>query len=310
MLDLSNIGAVAAQTVTASAFIRETDTQRFETDVIQASMQTPVIVDFWAPWCGPCKQMMPVIEKVVTEAAGAVHLVKVNIDANPELAQVFRVQSVPMVYAFFKGQPVDGFVGARLESELRAFVDKLKKLSGVVPSPEAVDVSKTMALADQYFRDEKYTDALVEYSNVLDQAPDNMDAMAGIGWCFVAQRNAEALPEFIASLDDTQKKHPRIAGLSFIAAQMDNGGGDAEDLSAKLLKNPADHQSRFDLARVKMAALDIESAIEALVELIRRDREWQEQKARQYLLQILDALGAPHPLAAWGRRRLSAVLFS
>ena len=298
-----------------SAFIRDTDAARFEDDVLSVSLKTPVIVDFWAPWCGPCKQMMPALEKTVTEANGAVHLVKVNVDKNPELAEVFRVQSVPAVFAFFQGQPVDGFMGARPEGDLRAFVAKLTNLGGAIPKPEAVsaeNVAKLMAEAEKHLRDGKYEDAMASYSMVLDAAPDNLDALGGIGWCLLASNDMEALAELVSQLTPEQQGYSRLKGLSLIldlAAQA-KSLEPAAKLSEKLAKNPKDLQARYDLGLQKIAAADLEGAIEALVELTRRDREWKEQKARKLLLELFDAMGPSHPLTGMGRRRLSSVLFS
>ncbi len=313
MLDLTTLGKPAA---VPNAFIRDTHTDAFEQDVMAQSMQTPVIVDFWATWCGPCKQMMPALEKVITEANGKVMMVKVDIDKNPELAQVFRIQSVPTIYAFWQGQPVDGFMGGKPESELRAFVQKLTALAGSPANdsdtPVAVDVTEDMKRADDFFAAGSYTDAMAAYSTVLDIAPDNMDAMAGIGWCFVAEKSPEGVSEILSQLTDEQKQNPRIQGLSFILAQAEDAATlqDVETLTAALDKNPKDNAARFDLARVKMAACDIDGAIDTLVDLTRRDREWQDQKARKLLLSLFDALGNTHPLTAQGRRKLSAVLFS
>lgn len=312
MLDLTNLGKPAPA---QNAFIRDTHTDAFENDVMAQSMKVPVIVDFWATWCGPCKQMLPALEKVVTEAGGKVLMVKVDIDKNPELAQVFRIQSVPTVYAFWQGQPVDGFMGGKPESELRAFVQKLTALAGAAANDSeapVVDVTADMQRADEFFAAGNYTDAMATYSIVLDVAPENMDAMAGIGWCFVAEKSAEGVSELLSQLTDAQKENPRIKGLSFILQQAEEAAGlsDAATLMAAIDKNPKDHAARFDLARVQIAACDIDAAIDTLVELTRRDREWQDQKARKLLLSLFDALGNGHPLTAQGRRKLSAVLFA
>ncbi len=313
MLDL---GLGQKKEAPESAFIRDTDASRFEDDVLSVSLKTPVIVDFWAPWCGPCKQMMPALEKTVTEAQGAVHLVKVNVDKNPELAEVFRVQSVPTVFAFFQGQPVDGFMGARGEPELRTFVAKLTNMSAVAAQkPEALaaeNIGKVMAEADKNFRDNNIDQAMASYSQVLDAAPDNLDALAGIGWCLLAVKDMEALTEFVGQMTPEQLSYSRLKGLKLVMdiAETAQGLDDAATLSAKLAKNPKDLQARYDLAQRHIAAGDLEGGIDALVELTRRDREWQDQKARKLLLDLFDSMGPSHPLTAMGRRRLSSVLFS
>lgn len=299
-----------------SAHIRDADTGNFEEAVLAASLKKPVIVDFWAPWCGPCKQMMPHLEKAVEQANGTVSLVKINVEKYPELAEVFRVQSVPTVYAFFQGQPVDGFQGARGESELKAFIDKLAKLAGNAPAkpevPNAEHIALNMTEADKFFREGNYTDAMARYSTVLDMDEKNMDAMAGIGWCFVAQKDFESLPEFVGQLAPEQKAHARIKGLVALLAYGEAAKAleEAAALEKKITKTPKDLQARYDLALRHIGALDIEAAIDQLVELTRQNREWQDQKARKLLLEVFDALGNAHPLTSQGRRRLSSVLFS
>ncbi len=309
------IGA-AQQKTPASAYIRDADPGNFEEAVIAASMKNPVVVDFWAPWCGPCKQMMPAIEKVVNEQAGAVTMVKINVEKYPELAELFRVQSVPMVYAFYQGQPVDGFTGAKPEKDLRTFIDKLVKNHGgakeEASGPDPLLVAKIMAAAAKHFREGQYTDAMAQYSTALDYDEKNLDALAGIGWCFVAEKDLESLQAFVGEMTPEQKIHARIKGLDMLLQKR----AESETLPAidallgKLEKKPKDHQARYDLAVQHLGALDIESAIDDIVELTRLDREWQEQKARKLLLEIFDVLGNDHPLTGQGRRRLSTVLFS
>ncbi len=315
MLDLGLIGK-KEQPATGSAF-RETDTAGFENDVLKVSLTKPVIVDFWAPWCGPCRQLMPLLEKTVAAAGGAVDLVKVNIDENQELAAALRIQSVPTVYAFFQGQPVDGFMGARPESELRVFVDKLVKLAGAAApaAPEAGNaesVAKLMAEADRFFRAGQYTDAIAAYSTALDLAPENMEAMAGIGWGLVAEKDMESAAALLAELTPEQKSFSRLQGLQFFLERAAEAAALPEEtvLADRIAANPKDLQARHDFALRRLAVADLEGAIAALVELTRRDREWQEQKARKLLLALLDAMGPAHPLTGPSRRKLSSVLFS
>lgn len=310
--------SLIGQTKTAAAGgdIIDSSQANFAKDVLDASRDRPVIVDFWAPWCGSCKQMMPAIEKVVNEQAGAVTMVKINVEKYPELAELFRVQSVPTVYAFAQGQPVDGFTGAKPEKDLRVFIEKLAKNHGGPPvdpgAPDPKVIAQIMANAQKHFRDGQYTDAMAQYSTALDMDEKNLDALAGIGWCFVAEKDLESFAAFVGEMTPEQKTHPRIKGLDMLLQQRGAAESlaDAGALQTKLDKNPKDAQSRYDLAIHHLAALDIESAIDDIVELTRRDREWQEQKARKLLLEIFDALGNDHPLTGQGRRRLSTVLFS
>jgi putative thioredoxin len=211
---------------------------------------------------------------------------------------------------------VDGFVGVRSESELKAFIDKLLKLPGVAndaaPDVNVENIKKNMEEAAKFFAAGNMTDAMAHYSIALDQDPENMEAMAGIAWCFVAQGEMEGVQEILAQLTDAQKQAPRMKGLQWLVAQSHAAQGlDApEVLAARLEKNPKDSAARHDLALHKIAAADMQGAIDALVELIRLEREWQDQKARKLLLDLFDAMGNAHPLTAQGRRKLSSVLFS
>jgi putative thioredoxin len=309
MMDLNlNIGAKASVPGGAHA----TTTEAFERDVLHASMDAPVIVDFWATWCGPCKQMMPVLEKTVAAAGGAVKMVTVDIDKNPELAQVFRVQSVPMVYAFFKGQPVDGFLGAKPESELKAFVAKLAALAAGPKEPGAPDAALAKQLisdGDTLFRDGDAVKAMEKYAAALEADPENAAALGAIGWCLLAQGDLESVREMTSQLEAAQKAEPRIKGLIFVVETADSAP-ETSDLEKVLAKNPKDHQARFALALQRIAVADLSAAVDGLVELTRLDREWQDQQARKLLLTLFESMGPHHPVTVRGRRALSSVLFS
>ncbi len=310
MLDLG-LSATAPQP--ASAFADVT-AQTFERDVLQASMSKPVIVQFWAPWCGPCKQLKPLMEKTVTAANDSVAMVRVNIDTSPDLAQMLRVQSVPMVYAFFQGQPVDGFVGVRGESELKTFVDKLAKMGGAAANTGAVDaelVKKTIADADTFFADGKLTEAMAAYSTAYDLDPAASRALAGIAWCFVAEKDSEAFDAVLEELTPEQQADKELAGVLRLRAWRAEGASlDGAALAQTVEKNPKDHSARYDLARAQLAALDVDAALNSLLAIIRVARDWNDGAARVFLIDILDALGNGHPLVKPARRQLSAVLFS
>lgn len=302
MLDLG-LSAAAKGNDTAA---RDVTAANFEAEVLLASQTKPVIVQFWAPWCGPCKQLKPVMDKAVAGAGGAVVMVRINIDASPDLAQALRVQSVPMVYAFYQGQPVDGFVGLRGEAELKAFVDKLLALSGGTANDSGVDaeaVKKFMAEADAFFADEKLDEALAAYSNAYDLDPSHAPALAGMAWCFVAGGNAEAFDALAGELTPEQEKD--LKGLVFLRDLRRDAP--AAELAAPA---PKDQAARFDYALAQMAALDLQGAIDTLVASIRADRNWQDGQQRQLLVDLLDALGPAHPLSRPARRQLSSILFS
>jgi putative thioredoxin len=300
------------------SFSKDTDENKFEMDVLVQSMAKPVIVDFWSPRSAVCKQIMPVLEKLVNAAAGAVLLVRVDVDRNPALAQALRIQSVPTIYAFFQGKPIDGFAGTKTEPELSAFIDKLKQLAGAAPpmgednANAAEQIKKFMAEGDDFFKQGSLEDAMSRYSSALELDPANMEALGGIGWCLLTQGDSESVRELLSGLTPDQVKSPRLQGLKFILSLSEKTAGleNAEALEKKAQKNPKDIQALYDLALQYLAGGKLEQGIDTLITLIRLNREWQEQKARLLLLQVFEALGNAHPLTLSGRRKLSSVLFS
>jgi len=293
-------------TSAAAAPIKDATTATFMQDVVDASAQIPVIVDFWAPWCGPCKQLGPLLEKVVTEANGAVRLVKVDIDQSPEVAQSLRVQSIPAVFAFKNGQPVDGFVGALPESQIRAFVAKL--VGGPVESPIAQALEQAKALVEGG----ELGAASALFNQILSQEPGNPGALAGLARCYLATDNADKARQLLADLDDAQRADPDVASVlsALDLAEQGAEAGAPDELEARVAADANDHQARFDLAVALYGAGQRERAIDALLEIVRRDREWNDQAARKQLLKFFDAMGATDPLTLSGRRGLSSILFS
>jgi putative thioredoxin len=286
---------------------KDATTESFAADVIEASHQTPVIVDFWAPWCGPCKQLAPILERTVRDAGGKVALVKVNIDENPEIAQQLRIQSIPAVFAFDKGQPVDGFIGAQPESQIKGLVERLAGPTG--PSP----LEQALEQAGQALEAGDHASASNIYGQILRQVPGDTAAIAGLVRCLVAAGDLAEARELIDGLDDAALKDAGIEGaisaLS-LAEQAGEADGDIAALQARLAQDPGDHQARFDTAMAHHGAGRSEQAIDELIEIIRRDREWNEQAARQQLLKLFEALGHTDPLTVAGRRKLSSILFS
>ena len=286
---------------------KDATTQSFAADVIEASHQTPVIVDFWAPWCGPCKQLAPILEKTVRNAGGKVALVKVNIDENPEIAQQLRIQSIPAVFAFDKGQPVDGFVGAQPESQIKQLVERLTGPIGPSPLDQALEQAKQSLDAGDHAA------ASNIYGQILRQVPGEAAAIAGLLRCYIGAGDLDVAREMVDGLDDDMLKDAEIEGaiaaLS-LAEQAGESGGDVAALQARLAEDPGDHQARFDLAMAHHGAGRNEQAIDELIEIVRRDREWNEQAARQQLVKLFEAIGHADPLTVAGRRKLSSVLFS
>jgi putative thioredoxin len=300
-------GASPASGGAAKDLIKETTTASFVADVIETSQTVPVIVDFWAPWCGPCKQLGPALEKVVREARGAVRMVKVNVDQNQDLAAQLRVQSVPMVYAFKGGRPVDAFTGAVPESQLRQFVQRLTMDAGAGPSLDDYVAEAKAILADG---DPQMAAGL--FQQVLQEDPANAPAMAGLLRCFMAVGQTEQAEAMLAQLPPDVAKHADIAAVrtALDLAKAAGEVGQAADLRRRLANDPADHQARFDLAMAYYADREMEAAVDELLELFRRDRTWNDDGARKQLVKFFEAFGPTHPLTLSARRRLSSLLFS
>ncbi len=290
--------------------IQDVTAANFEEAVIKASMQMPVIIDFWAPWCGPCKQLTPALESAVLAAKGAVKLAKINTDAEQQLAAMFRIQSIPTVYALFQGQPVDGFQGALPPSELKAFVDKLVEIGGGVPG--GIDVDAVLGEAEQALAAGQADQALSLFQEVAAQDEDNPKAIAGTLRCLVALGEVEDAEAALNELPDAMKVRsdfdPVRSAIS-LAREL-NVTTPVGELEARLAADENDHQARFDLASARFAAGQREAALETLLDLVRRDRDWNEQAARKQVLKFLDVMGPADPLTAKTRRRLSSLLFS
>ncbi len=288
-----------------AGLVKDTTTQGFRDDVIAESMKQPVLVDFWAPWCGPCKQLAPVIEKAVKAAGGKVKLVKMNIDEHPQIAGQLGIQSIPAVIAFQRGQPIDGFMGAQGEREITGFIERL--VGPVGPGPVAELLEGAKALAEQG----DAAGAAELYAAVLAQEPENVDALGAMAKLHVDIGDLEGAERFLALAPAGSEGKPAIAGAraALELAKQAESLGDLAELEAKIAANPADHRARFDLAQALAARGDRERAADELVEIIKRDRTWDDDGARRQLLQFFDAWGPMDESTVAGRRKLSAVLF-
>ena len=297
-------GAPAAPT----GHIFDTGTARFAEDVLSASRSRPVIVDFWAEWCGPCKQLTPLLEAAVGAAGGKVALARVNVDENQTLAAQLRVQSLPMVYAFVDGQPVDGFAGALPATEVRAFVDRVARQSvGAVQE----EIDQALEAADAALADDAKKAADL-YTAVLERDGANARAIAGLGKALLkAGRTADAR-DILENISEDLVKDPAIESLrsAISLAAEASRAGDVPTLRAKVEANPDDHQARLDLANALLANDAREEAVDQLLESVRRDRQWNDAAARKRLLKLFEVFGEGDPLTAQTRMRLSAILFA
>jgi putative thioredoxin len=295
-----------ASTAVADASVKDTTTQTFVKDVIEESKRQPVLVDFWAPWCGPCKQLTPVLEKAVRAAKGKVKLVKMNIDDHPAIPGQMGIQSIPAVIAFVNGQPADGFMGALPEGQVVAFLERLTKdrIGG-----EAKDLLKA---ADTAFAEGDAAGAAELYAQLLEEDNTNVAALAGLARCYVETGAIEQAKQTLALVPDSKRNEAPVlaAKAALDLAEQAQSLGPVADLEQKVAANPLDHQARFDLALALNGKGRRQEALDHLISIVKRDRKWNDDGARKQLVQFFDAWGPADEATIEGRKRLSSILFA
>jgi putative thioredoxin len=293
----------------AGDLIKETTTQTFVKDVIEESKRQPVLIDFWAPWCGPCRQLTPIIEKAVLAAKGRVKLVKMNIDEHPAIPGQMGIQSIPAVIAFVNGQPADGFMGAVPESQVTAFIDKL---TAGMPGAGEPNIPEILKEAEAVLAEGDPATAASIYAEVLAADSTNIAAMAGLARCYMETGAIDQAKQTLALVPEAKREDSAVKAVQAIVdlAEQASSLGPITELEQKVAADPRDHQARFDLAIALNAKGDRPEATNHLLEIVKRDRKWNDDGARKQLVQFFEAWGSADEATVEGRKRLSTILFS
>ncbi|NEJ00641.1 thioredoxin [Rhizobium ruizarguesonis] len=309
MTATTSFSATPEPAAAAGSYITETTTANFGTDVIEESRKQPVLVDFWAPWCGPCKQLTPVLEKVINEAKGRVRLVKMNIDDHPSIAGQLGIQSIPAVIAFVNGRPADGFMGAVPESQIQQFIDRI---AGPAGADEAAEIEAVLAEAAELLAAGNINEAAQLYGAVMQADPENAKALAGMAECMIAANQHQRAREILTELPEELAKDAGIQAVLMKLEQIEEARklGDPVALERELAANPDDHEARIKLAKILNVEGRRDEAADHLLLIMRKDRAFDDDGARRQLLQFFEVWGFKDPATVAARRKLSAMLFS
>jgi len=294
---------------TMENIIVDSDTASFSNDVIEASKTGPVLVDFWADWCAPCKQLTPILEELVKSYKGLIKLVKIDTEKNQELSQQLQIQSLPTVYAFYEGQPIDGFSGAMPENEVKKFIDKVIDASG---GNKIEELQKAIEDAEKLFNENDFESALNAFSNLLSAEANNAKIIAGYGKCLLKLDRNEEVKELLEGLEEDMLNDKNIISLIALSKLEKNNktAGTPEEYIEEVNINPNNHELRFKLAEAYLASNLRQEGIEQLLIIVKKDRKWEDDKARKKIIELLDAFGEDDPITSETRLKLSSIIFS
>ena len=294
---------------TMENIIVDSDTASFSNDVIEASKTGPVLVDFWADWCAPCKQLTPILEELVKSYKGLIKLVKIDTEKNQELSQQLQIQSLPTVYAFYEGQPIDGFSGAMPENEVKKFINKVIDASG---GNKIEELQKAIEDAEKLFNEEDFESALNAFSNLLSAEANNAKIIAGYGKCLLKLERNEEVKELLEGLEEDMLNDKNIISLVALSKLEKNNktAGMPEEYIEEVNINPNNHELRFKLAEAYLASNLRQEGIEQLLIIVKKDRKWEDDKARKKIIELLDAFGEDDPITSETRLKLSSIIFS
>lgn len=303
-------GGAPAPSAKADDLVKDSNERGFQKDVLEASMTQPVIVDFWAPWCGPCRTLGPALEAAVRAAKGAVKMVKINIDENQNIARQLRIQSIPTVYAFDKGQPVDGFMGAIPPSEISRFIERLAR--GGPDEHGMHEVAGLVERAQAALEEGDVGGAAQDFAHALQHDPENIAAIAGLARCYLMNGAPDQAAEIVAMAPEAKASDPAIASVkaALALASQAKDAGETLALSEDVARHPSDHEKRLALAQALAARGDFAGAVDHLLTIVKASRDWKDGAARQELIKVFEAAGPGSDVAREGRKRLSAILFA